>query len=94
MTASGSDAWVVDSVEDGIAKLEGPDGGFVHLPAAWLPADAGEGSWIRISLSNPRKGGRSITLRVDAAATERSSAEMEAQVKRLEARDPGGDLTL
>ena len=39
---------VIDRFEGDFAVAELPDGGFANLPRALVPADAGEGSVLRI----------------------------------------------
>jgi hypothetical protein len=97
MSSPREQAWVVDSIEDGIAALERASGErrtLLHLPAEWLPRGAREGDWLRVSVSGAGKGPRTIVLAPDAEATRAARAEVEAQVERLRAGDPGGDLTL
>jgi hypothetical protein len=45
-------------------------------------------------VSDTEDGARTVVLAPDPGATRAAREEVEAQVERLRARDPGGDLTL
>jgi hypothetical protein len=72
----------IDRFEGPIAVLLGEDDKPIELPRALLPADAREGSVLRLSLE------------VDEEATKALSDELKAVQKELKKTDPGGDLTL
>lgn len=67
---------VVDRIEEGIAVLEFEDRTLMELPARLLPAGAGEGAAVR------------VTLEYDAEATERFRREAEDLQRQLRERGP------
>ena len=60
---------VIDRFEGNFAVVELPDGGLADLPRALVPADAGEGSVLRIE--------------TDAAETEKRRREAQAALDEL-----------
>ena len=78
--------WVIDTIEEGTASIELPDGEMVQLPASILPKGAKPGLVLR------------ATLEIDEAGTKEALARSAAQVKQgseaSKKRDPGGDITL
>ncbi|HET9986250.1 MAG TPA: DUF3006 domain-containing protein [Longimicrobiales bacterium] len=89
-----TESWVVDSLEDGVAALEGEDGRIIHVPARWLPRGCREGDWLRVSREQTGRGNAAITFDTDPEATRRARERLRKQVEELEGRDPGGDLKL
>jgi hypothetical protein len=89
--------WRIDSMENGVARLEPPQGRRMYLPAAWLPADARENDLLRL---RSERDGDSSTLRFerDVEATEAALQHSRDQVERIRRasreRDPGGDIAL
>jgi len=83
--------YIVDRIEDGAwAVLESSDAGPpLQLPAAWLPAGAGEGVVIVVE----PEGDGVVRFRLDAEATERRLEELTARRARLR-RGPTGDFAL
>jgi hypothetical protein len=67
----------IDEVEDQVARLVAGERIF-HLPLAFLPADAHEGQWLRISVTR-------------VAAPPDSQAGLR---NRLGGNDPGGPIKL
>lgn len=91
MTQSDMQRLIVDRVEGRLAVLEG-DHGSMDVPMEWLPAGAGEGSILRIVVSQDGDESR-VVLTLDREAR----AAREAEIERL--RDsipdgPDGDITL
>lgn len=89
-----TESWVVDSLEDDVAALEGEDGRILHVPARWLPLGCREGDWLRVSREQTGRGKATLTFSADLEATRRARERLRKQVEELEARDPGGDITL
>ena len=69
----------VDAIEDDEAWVLLEDKRY-RLPRALLPAGAGEGTWLRLT--------------VDGARKQDVEAEIEARRARLLRSDPGGDIKL
>lgn len=68
----------VDAIDDGVARLMVGEQTFT-LPAALLPADAREGSWVQLTL----------------ATTEPPDDDGTEELRRELGRDdPGGDIKL
>jgi hypothetical protein len=87
-----SEAWIVDGIEEGWARVEAPDGQFVIWPSAWLPEQVVEGAVLRVE---PSGGGleRQVRITVDEAATEQRRAALGGWRDKLP-RGPSGDLDL
>lgn len=87
--------WVIDALEDGIGRLEAPDGRTFHVPQVWLPLRINEGDHLRITQTSAGDGTvLELTIRVDPEAAVEQRLRMDEQVARLRARDPGGDISL
>lgn len=85
--------YVVDSIEEGVAALEG-ESGLLHLPLAQLPAGVREGQVLAV-LRVPSGAGHELRIRIDPAATEAALARSRAQLGALPRQnDPGGDIVL
>lgn len=78
--------WTIDSIEEGVAAIELPEGQMIHLPMTLLPSGAKQGQLLR------------VTLDLDAAATKHAQRKSAAQTKlgseASRERDPGGDIAL
>lgn len=85
--------FVVDAVEDDVARLEAEDGRVFEVPADWLPEGLRGGDVL--ALTPMREAGRSlVAVRVDPAAREARLETARGRLERLRARDPGGDVEL
>jgi hypothetical protein len=89
--------WTIDSIEEGIARIEEDGTRIIHVPDYLLPAGAREGHILRVT----RKRGRGrveLTIEIDEAATTAALAKSKAQTAAIMAaskkRDPGGDVSL
>ena len=89
MTPLPPDAYVVDAVSDGIARLERADGTLWELPAARLPAGTREGDVLRRLDADEATTGFVVDSQLGAA---RREAALRA-VEKLR-RGPEGDLDL
>jgi hypothetical protein len=87
-----SEVWIVDGIEDGVVRIEAPDGQFVTLSASWIPERAEEGSVLRLETSGAGLE-RLLRLTVDEAATEQRRAALRGWRDKLP-RGPSGDLDL
>jgi hypothetical protein len=100
VTAKGSGhRWAVDSIEDGIVRLEADGGRMLSLPVALLPAGVTEGQVLRVTRARGSEGDTVVlTIAVDARATSRTLAASKKAVTRTlgrsRRRDPGGDVSL
>jgi hypothetical protein len=84
-----TDAYVLDGIADGVARLERADGTLWETPATRLPAGAREGDVLRASSGDEA----SATFVVDAEL----SAARRAAARRAAAglkRGPDGDVDL
>ncbi len=72
----------IDRLEDEVAVLVVDEAEELLVPRRLLPADAGEGDWLR------------LRLMVDADETEARRRAVEERRRRLGADDDGGDLDL
>lgn len=83
---SDTQRWTIDTIEEGTASVELPDGKVITVPAAILPKAARAGQILR------------VTIELDPAATRQARADSAAQVKKgrdaSRKRDKGGDIVL
>ncbi|HWK89874.1 MAG TPA: DUF3006 domain-containing protein [Longimicrobium sp.] len=95
MTASGeSRRWVVDGIEEGIARVEEEGGRLLHLSASLLPAGVREGDVLTVGRAADPDGSVRLHISIDRAATDAALARSREQVERLAGNDPGGDIVL
>jgi hypothetical protein len=89
--------WTIDSIEEGIARLEAGGERIIHLPRHLLPSGAREGQILRVT-SKPGEARSELTIEIDEAATAaalaRSRARTTATMAASKKRDPGGDVSL
>ena len=89
--------WIIDGIEEGIARIEEDGGRIIHLPRSLLPSGAREGQILRVT-STPGQGRTELTIEIDEAATAaalaRSKAQTAATMAASRNRDPGGDVSL
>ena len=99
MTGDTGHTWAIDSIEEGMARIEEDGGRMLTVPVAMLPAGAKEGQLLRVTMSQDH-GGESvpISITIDLAATaaalKKSAATTAQAMKNSAKRDPGGDVTL
>jgi hypothetical protein len=83
---SDTQRWTIDTIEEGTASIELPDGKVITLPAAILPKAARSGQVLR------------VTIELDPAASKQALAASAAQVAigrdASRKRDKGGDIVL
>lgn len=89
--------WIVDGIEEGVARVEQDGGAMITVPRWLLPPDAREGQCLAVTQTG--SGGSSVvTITIDVAATSaalaRSKATVEKASKASRKRDPGGDVAL
>jgi hypothetical protein len=84
---------IVDRIEGEVVVVELSDGRTLELPRWMLPLDLREGDVIAARVEHEGPHARLETW-VDAGETERRRAAAKELVKRLSARDPGGDIEL
>ena len=99
MTEDSGHSWSIDSIEEGVARIEEDGGRMLTVPVALLPAEAKEGQLLRVTLSRG-PGGEAVptSITIDHAATaaalRKSAATVAAAMKNSGKRDPGGDVSL
>ena len=99
MTGDTGHSWSIDSIEEGMARIEEDGGRMLTVPVAMLPKGAKEGQLLRVTLSN-EAGGKSVptSITIDHAATaaalKKSAATTAQAMKDSAKRDRGGDVTL
>lgn len=79
------DAWV----DRATARAELDGRRLVMVPRSLLPRDAAPDLVLRVE-----RAARSVTIVVDESATEAARLDAARAVRRLRARDPGGDVVL
>ncbi|MDQ6634898.1 MAG: DUF3006 domain-containing protein [Gemmatimonadota bacterium] len=97
MTDPTQHLWTIDSIEEGIARIEEDGERIIRIPRYLLPSGAREGQILRVT-SNPAKGKTELTIEIDEAATAvalaKSKAQSAATMAASKKRDPGGDVAL
>ena len=99
MTENSGHTWSIDSIEEGVARIEEDGGRMLTVPVAMLPTGAKEGQMLRVSMSEIH-GGESVPVSITidhaatAAALKKSAATTAQAMKNSAKRDPGGDVTL
>ena len=89
--------WVIDAIEEGVARVEQDGGPMLTVPAWLLPAGATEGQLFSVSRTDSAAG-CTIAVTMDAAGTSAaiaaSSVTVEKMTKSSKKRDAGGDVAL
>jgi hypothetical protein len=91
--------WSVDSIEEGVARVEEDGERMLTLPSHVLPAGTTQGQILRVTRRTAPNGDPIvISVAIDAAATKtslRTSARKTAQIAtESRKKDPGGDVAL
>ena len=94
--------WVVDGIEEGVARIEEDGVRMITVPVKALPSGAKEGDILRVrGKPRPSDGDNEsleVTISVDQAATAaalaRSRAATDATMAESKKRDPGGNVSL
>jgi hypothetical protein len=90
--------WVVDGIEEGMARVEEDGERMITVPVYLLPAGAAEGQILRVTRGAEEKDSVNLLVSLDAQATARAMAQSKATTARTMAasrkRDPGGDVAL
>ena len=89
--------WTIDSMEEGIARIEEDGERIISIPCYLLPSNAREGQILRVA-SKPGKGKTELSIEIDEAATAaalaKSKARSDATMAASKKHDPGGDVAL
>jgi hypothetical protein len=99
MTKRGGHRWVIDGIEEGMARIEEDGERIITVPLHLLPADVAEGQMLRVSLApGAESGSLVVTVSIDEKATaqalEKSRAAMARTMSASKKRDRGGDVAL
>ena len=91
--------WVVDGIEDGIARIEEDGKRMITVPVYLLPVGASEGQVLHVvSTTGPEPHSIAVAISFDEAATSRALSRSKATIARAASasrkKDPGGDVTL
>lgn len=95
-----AERWLVDALEEGIARIVIGDGEprTIAIPAVLLPSGVREGDLLLVHRDEESERSVRFTLSIDAAATRRARARVAAKSARTlsasRKRDPGGDVAL
>ena len=97
MTRPPAHRWVVDGIEEGVARIEVDGTTTMALPVWMLPDGAREGQVLRVART-AATGSVTLTITLDASAASAALHASDKQVKRTtkasRKRDPGGDVSL
>lgn len=91
--------WVVDSIEEGIARVEEDGVRMLTVPKGVLPSAVTEGQVLRVRRApGAAPDSWDVVIEVDHEATtaslEKSKATMSQAMEASKKRDPGGDVAL
>ena len=94
--------WVVDGIEEGVARIEEDGVRMISLPVGSLPPGVREGDVLEVTGKPTGSDGDSesfeVSIVVDPAARAkalaRSKAATDATMAESRKRDPGGDVSL
>lgn len=91
--------WVVDAIEEGMARVEEDGDRMITVPRYLLPPGAKEGQVLRVSRGAATgKGVLALTIAIDDEATAKAVAKSRSRTAEAMAlsrkRDPGGDVSL
>lgn len=97
--ARGAHRWVVDGIDEGMARIEEDGDRMITVPVHLLPAGVREGQVLRVvSAAGEQPGSLTITVTIDpkaaAAAMAKSKAATERAMAASKRRDRGGDVAL
>jgi hypothetical protein len=85
---------VVDRFEGDLAVVEVDGGPALDLPRWLLPREVKEGDVVRVRADQSAEGTLRLEARLDPEATRAARGDAAARLRRLRARDPGGDVEL
>jgi hypothetical protein len=86
--------WTVDRREGDLFVVEEETGRTLDIPAWLLPATTREGDVLELIELPADPDGRRWMIRRDPAASELAVEQAKEILRRLESRDPGGDISL
>ncbi|MEP7002002.1 MAG: DUF3006 domain-containing protein [bacterium] len=99
MTEHTNHRWAVDSIDEGIARIEEDGERMITIPRHLLPDGVTAGQLLRVSRSSP-SGPESLVLTIEidragaAKSLRTSKATMAQAMDESKTRDPGGDVAL
>ena len=99
MTDNTEHRWTVDSIDEGVARIEENGERMISIPVHLLPAGTKEGQVLRVSRAVTGLAGTvGLTIGLDAAGTAaalaQSLATTAAAMAESKKRDTGGNVTL
>ncbi|MDB4893478.1 MAG: hypothetical protein JWL61_5333 [Gemmatimonadetes bacterium] len=97
MTEPTTHSWAVDSIQEGVARVEEDGERMISVPAKLLPPGVTEGQLLRVTRA-PDREAKVLTIVIDTAGTEkahrRSSGTTAAAMAESKKKDRGGDVAL
>ncbi|MEO8334752.1 MAG: DUF3006 domain-containing protein [bacterium] len=97
MTEPTTHSWAVDSIEEGVARVEEDGERMISVPANLLPPGVTEGQLLRVTRA-PDGDASVLTVATDpegtAKAHRRSSGTTAAAMAESKKQDRGGDVSL
>lgn len=99
MTETTVHRWAVDSIEEGLVRVEEDGERMLTIPSHLLPGDVTEGQLLRVTrAAGADPGTVVVTISIDAAGTEKahriSKATTADAMAESQKRDRGGDVSL
>ncbi len=98
MTEPTEHRWVLDSIEEGIARVEEDGGRMISIPIHLLPVGVKEGQLLRVIRAPAADGTMGLTIAIDESGTRkayRKSIETTAAaMAESKKKDRGGDVSL
>lgn len=98
MTDRALHRWIVDGVEEGIARVVEDGARTFTVPCSILPATIAEGDVLTVSEERDERQRVRLVIEVDVDATARARTRARDALERTATRarrdDPGGDVAL
>jgi hypothetical protein len=89
--------WVVDGIEEGMARVEQDGGVMLTIPLWVFPSEVREGQVLSVTRA-AAAGSSTVTISIDDDATSAALEQSKASVAKVAAasrkKDPGGDVKL
>ena len=76
---------IVDSISNGIARLEDEDGRLYTMPASWLPTGVKDGAVVRVAISRTPDAS-TVALSIDPAAEADQRSQVRSKLDRLRSK--------
>jgi hypothetical protein len=98
MTDETEHRWAIDSIENGVARVEEDGKRMISVPVHLLPAGVTEGQLLQVIRGTDVHGAATTRIAIDAEATReavaKSKSTMKGAMRASKKLDTGGDVSL